>query len=314
MVIARSRLANAACGGTYEPPALLHEIHLLDILELSGSQHAAAGFLAMHQSTVSRAVKGLQRQLALRPGRRVDACREGRNACLDQLRLACRAHRLMHGVLRIGTDALHQALLSRQVALQQVPPRFRRLDQWAELVRLGLLDGAIVSSYGLDAPMPQGRLPRWSGITVEPLGALPLQLMACVSNPKAVLLPSRSTTPLLHQALEQAGHQLMLQPLAGQEPAAWLKRMRDRDLALPLCPGLAGRSWLHEQALCPLPQQVPLLEELYLLLPALRLPAGRPPAGNSCHPLERQWATRLRRVVGQAARKQEQSDPSDLRS
>lgn len=102
----RSNAAAAAIARTYLPPALLEDVHVLDVLELSGSQYAAANYLAMHQSTVSRSLKRLQHELELEPGRKSGACRHGRNACLDMLRLACRAHRLMKGFLRIGTDGL----------------------------------------------------------------------------------------------------------------------------------------------------------------------------------------------------------------
>jgi len=251
----------------YLPPPLLEDVHVLDALELSGSQHTAATFLAVHQSTVSRSLKGLQDQLDLARVQRTGACRHGRNACLDLLRLACRAHRVMKGVLRIGTDGLHQGLLLKQEALQAVPPRFRKADQWAELVRLGLLDGAIVSSWALDGPLLPGSVPSWSGIRVEPLGAVPLQLMVRSRRPAGVLLPNRLSCPLLHQVLERAGHTLVSQPRAAQESAAWLKRMNDWDLALPLCPGLLSEAWLHEQALTPVRGDLPLDERLWLLLP-----------------------------------------------
>ena len=262
-----SSLQGNSLTSAYLPPPLLEDVHVLDALELSGSQHTAATFLAVHQSTVSRSLRGLQDQLELPRVQRTAACRHGRNACLDLLRLACRAHRVMKGVLRIGTDGLHQGLLLKQQALQLVPPRFRKADQWAELVRLGLLDGAIVSSWALDAPLLPGSVPSWSGIRVEPLGAVPLELMARSRRPAGVLLPNRMSCPLLHQVLERAGHTLVSQPRAAQESAAWLKRMNDWDLALPLCPGLLSKAWLHELALTPVRGDLPLGERLWLLLP-----------------------------------------------
>ena len=237
----------------------------MDILELSPSQYVAANFLNMHQSTVSRSVRRIQTELELDGPS--ELCRHGRNACLDQLRLACRAHRVMKGVLRIGTDVLHQVLLPRKSFLQLVPPQFRRADQWAELVRIGLLDGAIISSWGLEKPLPQGRSPRWSGLEVHPLGVLPLWLMAFGGRANGVLLPSCPTAPLLHMALENDGHRVVSQPRAAQAPAAWLKRMRDRNLALPLCPDLVGSLWLRQQELMPVPDLPPLRETLWLLQP-----------------------------------------------
>lgn len=264
-----------AWAGSYSPPPLLADVHLLDILELSGSQHATAAFLSRHQSTVSRSLRALQEQLALQPGRRSAACRQGRNPCLDLLRQAGRAHRLMHGVLRIGTDPLHQPLLSGlSGCLQQVPSRFRRAEHWAELVRRAVLDAAIVGAYGLETPRIAAQSPNWHGLVVEPLGVLPMQLVTGASLPRGVLLPGRGAAPQWHQNLEAWGLRLVIQPQAAQETAAWLKRMRDRELALPFCPALVGQAWLRDQGLRPLTEQPCWPQPLWLLLPAELEPSG----------------------------------------
>ena len=262
------RTPEVAVAGTYLPPTLLADVHLLDVLELSGSQQAAACFLDLHQSTVSRSLRSLQLQLQLQSGLRSAACRLGRNHCLDLLRLAARAHRNMSGVLRLSTDNLHQSLLQERAALQPVPSRFRRLDDWADLIRLGLLDGAITSSEGLEKHPSPGEEPRWNRLRLVPLGHLSLQLMACTPHVQGVLLPSRAITPLLHQRLERQGYRIVIQPMAAHEPDAWLKRLRDRQLAVPLCPALQGAAWLREQGLLLLPQQPAWQEKLWLLLPA----------------------------------------------
>jgi hypothetical protein len=57
------------------------------------------------------------------------------------------------------------------------------------------------------------------------------------------------------------------QPEACQEPAAWLKRARDRKLAMPICADLLGTGWLEANGLVPLAAQPPLIEQLWLLLP-----------------------------------------------
>jgi hypothetical protein len=57
------------------------------------------------------------------------------------------------------------------------------------------------------------------------------------------------------------------QPEACQEPAAWLKRARDRQLAMPICADLLGPGWLKANGLVPLAAQPPLIEQLWLLLP-----------------------------------------------
>ena len=86
-------------------------------------------------------------------------------------------------------------------------------------------------------------------VEVQPLGTLLLWLMAGSRSVDGILVPNRGAVPLLHQTLESNGHNLVSQPRAAQEPAAWLKRLRDRDLALPLCPGLVGEAWLSEHSL-----------------------------------------------------------------
>jgi hypothetical protein len=52
-------------------------------------------------------------------------------------------------------------------------------------------------------------------------------------------------------------------------------RMRDRQLALPLGPGLLDPGWLEAQGLELHPDQPPLLEQLWLLLPEGRVRSSR---------------------------------------
>ena len=132
---ARSSPRRAA--NTYAPPTPLQDLHILDYLELAGSQAKAGNALAMHQSTVCRSLQLMQQQFQLLPDQARSVCRYGHNECLELLRLAYRAHRLMEGLLRIGTDVLHQSLLMGMAGVQLVPPRFRGGEHWAELVRHG---------------------------------------------------------------------------------------------------------------------------------------------------------------------------------
>jgi hypothetical protein len=138
---------------------MLQDLHILDLLELAGSQAKAGQALAMHQSTVCRSLRLLQQELRLEPVKGAAICRHGHNNCLNHLRLAYRAHRLMEGVLRLGSDALHHSLISRLTNVQQVPPRFRSAEQWAQLIRHGLLDGALLSSLGLEQRLLSGQAP-----------------------------------------------------------------------------------------------------------------------------------------------------------
>ena len=246
---------------------MLQDLHILDLLELAGSQAKAGLALAMHQSTVCRSLRLLQQELRLEPVKGAAICRHGHNNCLNHLRLAYRAHRLMEGVLRLGSDALHHSLISRLSSVQQVPPRFRSAEQWAQLIRHGLLDGAVLSSLGLEQRLLSGQAPRWDGLAAKPLGTVALQLVATSPTAKRVLLPNKATTPLLHQTLDWHGLKIETQPSACQEPAAWLKRARDRGAALPICPALVGEPWLAANGLVALQEQPPLVEQLWLLLP-----------------------------------------------
>jgi hypothetical protein len=252
---------------TYTPPSPLAPLHILDLLELAGSQQRAGAVLSMHQTTVCRSLRLMQQQFRLVPRQGTAVCRHGHNACLHHLRLAYREHRLMAGLLRIGTDGLHQRLLNGLAMVQQVPPRCRSGDHWADLVRHGLLDGAIVSSLGLERELLPGQVPSWEGLKAVPLGELELQLVASTAEARRVLLPRQAAMPLLRQAMAWRGLTAETQPAACQEEAAWLKRARDRQLALPLCCGLLGPEWLARHQLQPLAEQPELIEQLWLLLP-----------------------------------------------
>jgi hypothetical protein len=221
----------------------------------------------MHQTTVCRSLQLMQRQFSLinAPGSAI--CRHGHNLCLHHLRLAYREHRLMAEQLRIGSDVLHHALLITMAGVQEVPPRFRSAEHWVELLRHGLLDGAILSSFSLARPLPAGEDPAWEEITVLPLGSIRLQLVAQAGHKRSVLLPRKGAMPLLHQLVEEHGYAVEQQPQACQEPEAWLKRARDRQLSLPLCAELLGRRWLQTNRLELLNEQPALNEQLWLLLP-----------------------------------------------
>lgn len=257
----------ATTSTSYSPPSPLEHLHILDLLELTGSQARAGVYLAMHQSTVCRSLRLMQEQFHLDPRQGPAVCRHGHNACLQQLRLAYREHRLMAGRPRVGTDPLHHSLLLHEPTLQAVPARFRSSRQWAELVGHGLLDGAIVSSWCHGRTVPAGELPLWDGLRTLELGDLPLQLVAASSDAERVLLPRRAAAPLLHQHLENRQFILEQQSQACQEPDASLKRARDRGWALPLCTPLLTGRWLAQQKLRALPSQAPLQQRLWLLLP-----------------------------------------------
>jgi DNA-binding transcriptional LysR family regulator len=168
---------------------------------------------------------------------------------------------------------LHQALLTGMLSVQAVPPRIRPSQEWAQLLSQALIDGAIVSSWCHPRVLAGERLPSWSGLITVPLGTLPMQLVchppatASDSAPRKVLLPRRNVTPLLHEALAWYGFQVEQQPISCQDVPSWLKRMHDRQLAMPLCPGLVDQGWIQAQSLVPHLEQPHLVKQLWLLLP-----------------------------------------------
>jgi len=251
---------------------MLLSLQVLDLLEISGNQHRTARFLSMHQTTVSRSYRDLIRQFRLQPQtppRQV--CRWGTSTSLRLLRLACRAHRLEDGRLRLASDALHHSLLQGMAGVLDVPPCFHHADDWAALVSQAVIDGALVSSLCHPCPLPLGELPRWPGIRVLPLGTLALQLVCHHRWQQAwdqtVLVPGCQVMPLLHQQLEGAVNTLEQPPRTWQDPQLWLEQLHHRPLALPICPGLAPRSWWEQQGLVAAGDQLNVQEQLWLLLP-----------------------------------------------
>ena len=92
-------------------------------------------------------------------------------------------------------------------------------------------------------------------------------VVATAATSRRVLLPRRAVAPLLHQAVAAQGYGVEQQPAACQEAEAWIKRARDRQLALPISPELLAPSWLERHGLQPLADQPVLVEQLWLMLP-----------------------------------------------
>ena len=251
---------------------MLLNLQVLDLLEISGSQMRAARSLSMHQTTVSRSYRELAEQFRLVPAPRPrKVCRWGLSSSLRFLRLACRAHRLEDGRLRLATDALHQSLLTGVPGVLEVPPCFHSADDWVVLVAEGVIDGAIVSSLCHHQSFQAGRLPQWEGLRAVPLATLELQLV-CHQRwqgvwDETVLLPSGEVMPLLHQQLAAGGSGLEVPPRTWQEPTMWLEQLQQRPIALPVCPALAPASWWQEQGVVAVSDQPTLRERLWLLLP-----------------------------------------------
>jgi hypothetical protein len=253
----------------YRLPALLQDIRLLDLLELSGTTLAASHFVRLSQPTVSRRYRALAADFALVPNRRRQlGCCYGSSTVMQQLRLGCRAHRLSAGVARFGSDVLLQPLLAGCGWLLPAPPRFRTVESWLELVSQGVLDGALISGLELQG---DERL-NTNELELLALGALPVALAVARglapgrSTPlPPVLMPNRGVAQGLQRALAERGLSLKTAGNTCQTPAQWLQRLECSPLAMPLAE-LEPADWWEPLLRLPLP--VPLHLPVWLVLPA----------------------------------------------
>lgn len=260
--------AAIASADQYRFPELLRDIRLLDLLELSGTTVETGRWLRISQPTISRRYRSLADDFALVRDRQERlGCSFGTSPTMRQLRLGCRLHRLGAGVARIGCDWLHQPLLAGFPWLLPTPHRFRPLDNWLELVRQGVLDGALIS--GLDLLVADGG--NRQELDLVPLGDWPLALAfgprLAASEPEAgrveVLVPERGVAPGLHAALGARGLTLRDGENSWQTASAWAERIQRSAQAL-VVGDLEAEGWATLRR-CPLP--VPLRSPLWLALP-----------------------------------------------
>ncbi|MFO8238690.1 MAG: hypothetical protein R6U00_10690 [Prochlorococcaceae cyanobacterium] len=263
----------------YRTPTLLQDIRLLDLLELSGTTIEASRLVELSQPTVSRRYRALARDFALVANRRRPVgCRFGSSGVMQLLRHGCRAHRFGAGVARIGTDLILQPLLEGCNWLLPVPPRFRALRSWLELVSQGVLDGALISGLELQGEHHQAN----AELEFHPVGQLPLALAISPAVPlppggqlPAVLVPNRGVAGGLQRALQNQGLTLRSGNPDGRGAAEWRRRLEQGSLAMPIA-GLdhahlepAGREPIdNEPRWRQLPLPRPLSVPLWLLLPA----------------------------------------------
>jgi hypothetical protein len=227
----------------YHLPKLLEEIRILDLLELYGTTVQTSRVLWVSQPTISRRYRRLAADFGLRRDRRQHwACGYGTSATMRLLRLGCRVHRLAAGVARLGSDFLHHPLLAGCPWLLPTPQRFRAAANWLELVRQGVLDGALISGLELEALEATEGVNRQE-LELLPLGELPLALGCCPDAPvlgggvpgesiSEVLVPDRIVAPGLRRLLSELG----LTPRSGgnslQTPDDWIGRIHGTSLAL----------------------------------------------------------------------------------
>ena len=244
----------------YRLPKLLHDIRLLDLLELCGTTVQTSRFLQLSQPTISRRYRILSEDFGLlRDRRQLRGCDYGTSATMRLLRLGCRAHRLGAGVARIGSDPLHHPLLAGCPWLLPTPQRFRAAANWLELVRQGVLDGALIS--GLELQEAEGVNDQ--ELELLPLGQLPLALAFCPDAPvlvgavpgrptpggrvAEVLVPDRGEAPGLRRLLRELG--LTLRSGGGnslQTQDDWISRIRGSTLALVVA-DREGDTWASLQ-------------------------------------------------------------------
>jgi hypothetical protein len=219
----------------YRLPELLHDIRLLDLLELCGTTVQTSRLLQLSQPTISRRYRLLSEDFGLvRDRRQLWGCGYGTSAAMRLLRLGCRAHRLASGVARIGSDLLHHPLLAGCSWLLPTPQRFRAAANWLELVRQGVLDGALLSGLELKEAEGVNR----QELELLPLGELPLALGFCPEAPvlvgavPEVLVPDRGVAPGLRRLLRELGLTLRSGGNSLQTPDDWIGRTRGSSLAL----------------------------------------------------------------------------------
>jgi len=232
----------------YRLPKLLEEIRMLDLLELYGTTVQTSRVLWVSQPTISRRYRRLATEFGLvRDRRQLWGCGYGTSATMRLLRLGCRAHRLAAGVARLGSDLLHQHLLADCPWLLPTPQRFRAAANWLELVRQGVLDGALISGLELEAAEGANR----QELELLPLAELPLALGFCPEAPgpvggvpagpmSEVLVPDRVVAPGLRRLLGELGLSLRSGGNSLQTPDDWIGRIRGSSVALVVADQEAG--------------------------------------------------------------------------
>lgn len=257
----------------YRLPELLHDIRLLDLLELSGSTVQASQFLSLSQPSVSRRYRSLAQDFGLvRDLRQHQRCRFGTSETMRWLRLGCRAHRLAAGFARIGTDLLHAPLLAGMAGLLPTPVRFRSVHTWAALVRDGVVDAALMS--GLEIAAAGSHLD-WSDLQWLELGTLPLALALPpgrdldASAFPPVLVPQRAITPGLHRTLRNQDLSLRTAGNSCTTAEQWQSKAATHGWAIPVVRHPAG--WEQTREGWPVrPLPLSLHASIGVLLPAER--------------------------------------------
>jgi len=250
----------------YRTPALLSDIGVLDMLELNGTTSAASSFLHISQPTVSRRYRALAGDFGLVQRRRHQQMRFGSTPAITHLRLSARSHRLEQGFARIGADLFHQFLLADLPQVLPVPQHLRPAEHWADLVRLAVIDGAVISSLELEQVKDPNA---WRELSLYPLGSLQLELVAAGGTDAItqLLAPHRVLAPGLWQTLKGQG--LELHPVRSQHSGAqrWLHLLGQPSTAMAVAGLLLDTAPWRDQGLSRCPGSTTIKEQLWLVLP-----------------------------------------------
>ncbi|MBM5801213.1 MAG: LysR family transcriptional regulator [Cyanobacteria bacterium K_DeepCast_35m_m2_023] len=168
----------------YRIPAVLRDLQLVDLLELTGSTTASAAQSGLSQSSVSRRYRALAADLGLhRLDRNPIGMRYGHTPWMQLLRQGINSHRLAWGVLRIGGAEAAAMGLQGQGGVEWITLGRRQLQHWQPLLQLELLDAVALPQPPLQdtvVAMPYRLLPYangWLACRPEPQV---LRLAACL--------------------------------------------------------------------------------------------------------------------------------------
>lgn len=152
----------------YRFPAALRDLHLLDLLELTGSTAASAAHVQLSQPTVSRRYRALAADLGLQPLRGGPVGRRyGHAPWLQLLRQGVNAHRLAWGVLRIGgAEALAMGVRNHG-RVEWVTLGRRQQQHWLPLLEQELLDAVALQDHPPQDPAEHAP------------GSMPYRLLPC---------------------------------------------------------------------------------------------------------------------------------------
>lgn len=187
-------------------------------------------------------------------------------------------------LLRLGSDLLHQHLLSELIAAEafvEVLMAFRTLQDWEEQLAMGTLDAVLfcmvsTTAAAADACVHELPTPEAAGMEAIPLGSQNLQLLYAARHLRSspllntwhqplFLLPPASCQPLLDRQLRQQA--LMRVRNSGNCVAEELVRqLHQEPLLLPAHPSLLLCSPWLEAELIAVPPPDPIRDSLWLLV------------------------------------------------